>query len=39
MLSTLLRRLPGLRPAVPFEELRFRDRAVVHGLESLPIAW
>ncbi|MFJ4191878.1 cytochrome P450 [Kitasatospora sp. NPDC089509] len=39
MLTTLLQRLPGLRLAVPFEELRYRDRAIVQGLESLPVAW
>ncbi|MER8002296.1 cytochrome P450 [Streptomyces sp. NPDC095613] len=35
----LLRRFPALRPAVPFEEVRFRMYSVVHGLESLPVAW
>ena len=38
-LSTLLDRLPGLRLAVPFEEIRFRPDKVVYGVESLPVAW
>ncbi len=35
----LLRRFPGLRLAVPPEELRFRVASPQYGLESLPIAW
>jgi cytochrome P450 len=38
-LETLLRRLPGLRLAVPFEEIRFRPDMVVYGVDTLPIAW
>jgi len=38
-LPTLLRRLPGLRLAVPLEELRFRHDLVTYGLHELPIAW
>ncbi len=38
-LSTLLRRLPGLRLAVPFEEIRFRPDKAVYGVESLPVSW
>ncbi|WP_033220539.1 cytochrome P450 [Kitasatospora phosalacinea] len=38
-LDTLLRRLPGLRLAVPFEEIRFRHEMTVYGIESLPVAW
>ncbi|RAJ45568.1 cytochrome P450 [Kitasatospora sp. SolWspMP-SS2h] len=38
-LDTLLRRLPGLRLAVPFEEIRFRHEMTVYGVESLPVAW
>ncbi|MEY9968053.1 cytochrome P450 [Streptacidiphilus sp. MAP12-16] len=38
-LETLLRRLPGLRLAVPFGQIRFRPNAVVYGVETLPIAW
>ncbi|WP_405021190.1 cytochrome P450 [Kitasatospora sp. NBC_00070] len=38
-LGTLLRRLPGLRLAVPFEELEYRTSSVVHGLRELPVSW
>ncbi len=38
-LETLLRRLPELRLAVPFEELSFRTETIVYGLRALPIAW
>ncbi|MEU9471107.1 cytochrome P450 [Streptomyces avermitilis] len=38
-LETLLRRLPGLRLAAPFEELRFRDGVGFYGVEELPVAW
>ncbi|MDH6133662.1 cytochrome P450 [Kitasatospora sp. MAA4] len=38
-LETLLRRLPQLRLAVPFEELKFRTEAFVYGLRELPVAW
>lgn len=35
----LLRRFPGLRLAVPPEQLRYRDAAFVYGLWSLPLTW
>jgi cytochrome P450 len=38
-LGALLRRLPGLRLAVPEEELRFKPGLVVRSLESLPVTW
>jgi cytochrome P450 len=38
-LGALLRRLPGLRPAVPESELRFKPGLVVRSLESLPVTW
>ncbi|MEU9339146.1 cytochrome P450 [Streptomyces sp. NPDC048290] len=38
-LETLFRRLPGLRLAVPFEELGFRGDASVYGLQELPVRW
>ena len=38
-LSTLLGRLPDLKLAVPFEEIRFRPDKAVYGVESLPVAW
>lgn len=38
-LPAVLERLPGLRLAVPFEELRFRHEMAVYGLHELPVAW
>jgi cytochrome P450 len=38
-LPTLLRRLPGLRLAVPLEELRLRDDMSIYGVHELPVEW
>jgi cytochrome P450 len=38
-LATLLSRLPGLRLAVPREELRWRPVPLFRSLVSLPVAW
>ena len=38
-LGTLLRRLPGLRLAVPQEELRWRPVPLFRSLVALPVAW
>lgn len=38
-LDSLLRRLPGLRFAVPESELRWKTGMLVRGLTSLPVAW
>ncbi len=38
-LGELLRRLPGLRLAVPFEDLRWRSYAHLGGIEELPVTW
>ena len=38
-LELLLDRLPGLRLAVPFEEVPFRHEMLVYGVHSLPVAW
>ena len=35
----LLRRFPGLRVEAPLEEIRFRDRMVVYGVQALPVSW
>ncbi len=35
----LLQRFPGLRLAVPIEEVPFRSYSVVYGVESLPVEW
>jgi cytochrome P450 len=37
--STLFRRLPGLRLAVPDEELRWRPVPIFRSVASLPVAW
>lgn len=38
-LPVLLRRLPSLRLAVPFDELRFRHDMTIYGVHELPVAW
>jgi cytochrome P450 len=38
-LATLIRRLPELALAVPFEELRFRHTMFVEGVYELPVTW
>lgn len=38
-IAGLLARFPGLRLAIPEDELRFRPFAVQYGVEELPIAW
>ncbi|MEU6573450.1 cytochrome P450 [Streptomyces sp. NPDC046805] len=35
----LFERIPGLRLAVPEQELPFKLDSVVHGLKSLPVTW
>jgi cytochrome P450 len=37
--STLYRRIPSLRLAVPFEDLRFKTDRFVFGVHSLPVTW
>jgi cytochrome P450 len=37
--GTLFRRLPELRLAVPFSQLRFRHDMFVYGVYELPLAW
>lgn len=36
---TLLRRLPGLRLAVPLEELSYRNDMGVFGVHAMPVTW
>ena len=36
--ATLARRLPGLRLAVPDDELKFKD-ADIYGMKELPVSW
>jgi cytochrome P450 len=38
-LTTLLRRLPDLRLAVPMAQVRFRDGLAAYGVHELPVAW
>ena len=38
-LSTLARRLPRLRPAVPAEELRFAGEQEIYTIHELPVTW
>lgn len=38
-LGTLVRRLPGLRLAVPADEVVFRADRLVRGATALPVAW
>jgi cytochrome P450 len=37
--GTLLRRLPGLRLAAPFEAIRDRSHLITGGVEELPVTW
>ena len=37
--GTLVRRLPGLRLAVPADEVAWRADRLVRGARSLPVAW
>ncbi|MEW2162133.1 cytochrome P450 [Streptomyces sp. NPDC007084] len=38
-LPALLRRFPGLRPAVGFDSVEYRDDALVFGVSRLPVTW
>jgi cytochrome P450 len=38
-LATLVRRLPGLRLAVPLEELHFQNEQEIYGISALPVTW
>jgi cytochrome P450 len=38
-LETLLRRVPTLRLAVPYEEIEFMPDAHTFGVERMPVAW
>ncbi|MFI8521616.1 cytochrome P450 [Streptomyces sp. NPDC085481] len=38
-LGTLLRRLPGLRLAVPAEEIPFKPGDTIQGMVELPVTW
>ncbi len=38
-LSALARRIPTLRPAVPLEEISFKEDSHVFGVRELPLTW
>ncbi|MFE7188217.1 hypothetical protein [Kitasatospora sp. NPDC057541] len=37
--ATLLDRLPGLRPAVPLDQVSFKHDAGLYGVWDLPVTW
>lgn len=39
VLTTLLRRLPALRLAVPADRLTYNQDNIVYGLRELPVTW
>lgn len=39
MFEAILRRLPGLRLAVPLDGVRFKDDMQIYGVHNLPVAW
>ncbi|MER6031235.1 cytochrome P450 [Streptomyces sp. NPDC001851] len=39
LVDTLLDRLPGLRLAVPAEQVRWRHRTMIRGPRTLPVTW
>jgi cytochrome P450 len=38
-ITTLLRRLPGLAPAIPLDELPWRHDRINGGIEAFPVVW
>lgn len=39
VLMTLPKRIPSLRLAIPFEQVRFKEGGTMYGLHALPVAW
>jgi cytochrome P450 len=37
--STLFRRMPGLRLAVPVTDVPFKDDSIIYGVHALPVTW
>ncbi|MEO3871075.1 cytochrome P450 [Nonomuraea sp. B12E4] len=37
--NSLFQRIPGLRLAVPAEQLSFKDHSTVYGMHELPVTW
>ncbi|MFE9768825.1 cytochrome P450 [Streptomyces sp. NPDC005808] len=38
-LPAIFQRFPGLKVAVPYEEIAFRRQTVVYGISELPVTW
>lgn len=38
-IGTLVRRLPGMKPALPMSALSFQASQTIYGLEALPVRW
>ncbi|GIH64565.1 cytochrome P450 [Microbispora siamensis] len=38
-LGTLIRRIPTLRLAVPYEEVEFKHESATFGIERMPVTW
>jgi cytochrome P450 len=38
-LTTLVGRLPGLRLAVPVEQLRWKQHSFMRSIIEMPVAW
>jgi cytochrome P450 len=38
-LRALFTRFPSVRPAMPFQKIRFRANTPVHGVRELPVVW
>jgi len=39
LFSVLFQRLPDLHVAIPFEEISFKHKNIVFGIDRLPVAW
>jgi cytochrome P450 len=37
--AKLFRRIPGLRLAVPIDQLRYKNNTLVYGVHELPVTW
>lgn len=37
--ETLFRRIPGLRPAIPLEEMAYKNDSEIYGMHELPVTW
>jgi cytochrome P450 len=37
--TSLFRRVPGLRLAVPLEQLQFKNDAIMYGIHEVPVTW